>query len=128
MSFNKRIVLALKKASSFLKESMAEEDEDLIANRVWYVAAELEYALFFFLMTIEDELDKSKWKSDPKLRKAKVDTILAAVEKLVNKAERCIEGDKLLDSYKWTHVARNCLLDLQKHFAKKKRERLKKKK
>jgi len=104
------------------------KDDDLLTDSVWHAAAELEYALFLFSMTVQNEIDKSKWKLNPKLKKVEVGPTLVTVQDLLNEAEKCTENEKLLDAYKSAYIARNYMLKVQKDFAKKKREALKKKK
>jgi len=132
MAANEKILKALKSAMTHLDNSMLaidkKEDDSLLEDSVWHVAAELEYALFLFSITVQNEIDKSKWKLNPKLKKVEVGPTLVTVQNLLNEAEKCIENEKLLDAYKSAYIARNYMLKIQKDFTKKKREALKKKK
>jgi len=131
MTTNKKMLKALKSAITYLDNSMLamdKKDDNLLTDSVWHLAAELEYALFLFSMTVQNEIDKSKWKLNPKLKKAEVRPTLVAVQDLLNETEKCIKNEKLLDAYKSAYIARNYMLKIQKDFAKKKREALKKKK
>jgi len=130
MATDKKILKALKSAVMHLENSMQalnKNTENLLTTSVWHGAAELEYALFLFSITLQDEVDKSKWKLNPKLKKLEVGPALAAVQDLLNKAERYMAKKKLLDAYKNAYIARHYLLRVQKDFAKKKRDAFKKK-
>jgi len=130
MAADRKILKALKSAISYLDNSMPaldRKDEDSLANSIWHVAAELEYALFLFSITFEDGVDKSKWKLNPKLKKTELGPTLVTVRDLLNDAEKCMQSEKLLDAYKNAYIARHYILKVQKEFAKKKREALKKK-
>ena len=131
MTTNRKMLKALKSAVTYLDSSivaMDKKDDNLLADSVWHAAAELEYALFLFSMTVQNEIDKSKWKLNPKLKQVEVGPTLVTVQDLLNEAEKCTENEKLLDAYKSAYIARNYMLKVQKDFAKKKREALKKKK
>jgi hypothetical protein len=130
MAADRKILKALKSAISYLDNSMPaldRKDEDSLANSIWHVAAELEYALFLFSITFEVGVDKSKWKLNPKLKKTELGPTLVTVRDLLNDAEKCMQSEKLLDAYKNAYIARHYILKVQKEFAKKKREALKKK-
>ena len=131
MTTNRKMLKALKSAITYLDSSivaMDKKDDNLLTNSVWHAAAELEYALFLFSMTVQNEIDKSKWKLNPKLKKVEVGPTLVTVQDLLNEAEKCIKNEKLLDAYKSAYIARHYILKVQKDFAKKKREAFKKKK
>jgi len=132
MATNEKISKALKSAITHLDNSMLiinkKKDDSLLEDSVWHVAAELEYALFLFSITVQNEIDKSKWKLNPKLKKVEVGPTLVTVQDLLNEAEKCMTSEKLSDAYKSAYIARHYILKVQKDFAKKKREALKKKK
>jgi len=131
MTANRKMLKALKSAIAYLDSSivaMDKKDDNLLADSVWHAAAELEYALFLFSMTAQNEIDKSKWKLNPKLKQVEVGPTLVTVQDLLNEAEKCTENEKLLDAYKSAYIARNYMLKVQTDFAKKKRDALKKKK
>jgi hypothetical protein len=131
MAANPKILKALKSATSQLDDSLNAKDEkaeEPIENAVWHAAAEIEYALFLFSISIEEEVKKSKWKINPKLKKAKAKPILTEAQNLIEKAEKHMKNEDLLDAYKNASIARDYLLRIQKRFTKKKREELKKKK
>ena len=131
MTTNRKMLKALKSAIAYLDSSMLamdKKDDNLLTDSVWHAAAELEYTLFLFSIIVQNEIDKSKWKLNPKLKKVEVGPTLVTVQDLLNEAEKCIENEKLLDAYKSAYIARNYMLKIQKDFAKKKREALKKKK
>lgn len=131
MTTNRKMLKALKSAITYLDNSMLamdKKDDNLLTDSVWHAAAELEYTLFLFSMTVQNEIDKSKWKLNPKLKKAEVGPTLVTVQDLLNETKKCMKNEELLDAYKSAYIARNYMLKVQKDFAKKKREALKKKK
>ena len=131
MTANRKMLKALKSAMTHLDNSMLamdKRDDNLLTDSVWHAAAELEYALFLFSITVQNEIDKSKWKLNPKLKKVEVGPTLVTVQDLLNEAEKCVKNEKLLDAHKSAYIARNYILKVQKDFAKRKREALKKKK
>ena len=130
MATNKKILKALKSAITYVDNSMPamdKKDENSLADSIWHVAAELEYVLFLFSITVRDKVDKSKWKLNPKLKKVELGPTLVTVQDLLNEAEKCTKNEKLLDAYKSAYIARHYILKVQKEFARKKREALKKK-
>jgi hypothetical protein len=131
MTANRKMLKALKSAITYLDNSLSamdKKDDNLLTDSVWHLAAELEYALFLFSITVQNGTDKSKWKLNPKLKKAEVGPTLVTVQDLLNEAEKSMRNEELLDAYKSAYIARNYILKVQKDFAKKKREALKKKK
>lgn len=121
MTFKEKILKALEKANEYLEKFMFalnNKNENLFSDIFWHVAAELEYALFIFSITIQDENSLTNVKLNPK----KVDAVpnLSEVQSLLNKAERFMVDGKLLEAYKNVYVARNYLLKIQEGLAKKK--------
>ena len=129
MAAEDKILKSLESAMTYLENSklaLNEKDESALADDVWHVAAELEYTLFLFSITVQDENDKSKWKVNPKSKKLEVSPTLIAVRDLLGKAEKSMKNKNLLEAYKSAYNARHHILRLQKDFSKKKREALKK--
>ncbi|MDH5374819.1 MAG: hypothetical protein OEZ21_03835 [Candidatus Bathyarchaeota archaeon] len=130
MAANKKILKALKSAITYVDNSMPamdKKDENSLADSIWHVAAELEYVLFLFSITVRDKVDKSKWKLNPKLKKVELGPTLVTVQDLLNEAEKCTKNEKLLAAYKSAYIARHYIVKVQKEFARNKREALKKK-
>jgi len=130
MEASEKMLKALKSAATYLENSMLalnKEDENSFADSLWHVAAELEYALFLFSITIKNESKISKWKPNPEQKEIKTDEILVAVKNLLNESEKCMTNKKLLDAYKSVHIARHYVVKVQEDIAKRKREALKKK-
>lgn len=131
MVANEKLLKALEFAITHLDNSvlaMDKKDKGSLEDAIWHVGAELEYGLFLFSITAQGEMDTSKWKLNSKLKNVEVGPTLVAVQDLLGKAEKCMRNEKLLDAYKSTYIARHYILKIQKDFAKKKREALKKKK
>jgi hypothetical protein len=128
MAVNEKILMALKSVAPYLENSiraLAEKDENSLMDNVWHVAAELEYALFLFSITFEEEAEKPKWRSNPKLRKVEVDSALVTVQDLLKEVYKHMKEKNLLEAYKEANIARHYVLKVQRDFARKKREALK---
>ena len=130
MTANEKILKSLKSAMNYLENSAAalnKKDENLIADSIWHVAAELEYALFLFSIMFQDDVDKSKWKFNSKPQLIELDWTIKRVKELLSNAEKLATSKNFLEAYKEAYIARRYILEVQKSFAKKKREELKKK-
>jgi hypothetical protein len=128
MAVNEKILMALKSVAPYLENSiraLAEKDENSLMDNVWHVAAELEYALFLFSITFEEEAEKPKWRSNPKLKKVEVDSALVTVQDLLKEVYKHMKEKNLLKAYKEANIARHYVLKVQRDFARKKREALK---
>ncbi len=129
MAINEKILKGLKSATTHLENSILalnKKDEDSFASCLWHVAAELEYTLFLFSITFQNERDPSRWKPNPE---PKIETVsmLMDVQNLLNEADKFVVNEKLLDAYKSAYIARHYILKVQEDLAKKKRKMLKKK-
>ena len=130
MSFQDKILTALKTAKSHLENSVgaeAKNDEELFKNAIWHAAAELEYVLFFFSMIFENESQRQKWKVNPKLKKADLNSMLNKTQELLSEAEKLV-GENMLEAYKNAYLARHYMLKIQGEIAKKKKDEASKKK
>jgi len=124
-----KILRALESAASYLENSVSalgRGDENSFAKQFWHVAAELEYALFMFsLMFQEENVDKSKWKPNPDVKRDDVNGVLAEVRCLLDNAKTLLTSGKMLDAYKSVYVARHCVFAVEESLSKRKREKLK---
>jgi len=129
MASNDKVLRALESATSYLEKSvlaLKSGNENSFTENFWHVAAELEYALFMFsLFFKEEEIDKSKWKPNPEIKRDSVNDVLAEVRSLLDNAKKFLAGSKVLDAYKSVYVARHCVFAVEEILAKRKRERLK---
>jgi hypothetical protein len=128
MAANEKILTALKSVATYLENSiraLTEKDENSLIYNVWHVAAELEYALFLFSITFQEEADKPKWRSNPRLKKVEVDSALVTVQDLLKEIDKHMKEKNLLEAYKEANIARHYVLSVQRDFARKKREALK---
>lgn len=131
MANHQKILKALRSALAYTDDSVLavdKKDGGRLENGIWHVAAELEYALFLFSLKAQDEIDRSKWKLNPRIDKVEAGPILARVRDLLDKCDESLRKKEFLDAFRDAYVARRCLLMVQKDFAKKKREALRKKK
>ncbi|MEM3553468.1 MAG: hypothetical protein QXH40_01325 [Candidatus Bathyarchaeia archaeon] len=126
MAANDKILKALESATSYLEKSasaLSSGDENSFTKHFWHVAAELEYALFLFSLIFQEEnVDKSKWKPNPDMKKDNINGVLAEVRSLLENAKKFLTSGKLLDAYKGIYVARHCVFAVEENLAKKKRE------
>jgi hypothetical protein len=130
MAINEKISKSLKSAMAYIEDSISalnKKDDDAFANSLWHVGAELEYALFLFSMTFIDESEMLRFKSNPKLEKTGLDSMLVDLKNLLQEAENFFMDGKLLDAYERVYVARDYALKINGELAKKKREMLKRK-
>ncbi len=129
MASNDKILKALESAANYLGKSisaLSSGDENSFAEHFWHVAAELEYALFMFSLTFQEKnVDKSKWKPNPDIKKDDIHNVLAEVRSLLDDAKRLLISGEVLDAYKDVYVARHCAFAAEEILAKKKRERFK---
>ncbi|MEM1564158.1 MAG: hypothetical protein QW161_05755 [Candidatus Bathyarchaeia archaeon] len=101
-------------------------DGNSFTKHFWHVAAELEYALFMFSLIFQEEnVDKSKWKPNPDVKKDDIHNVLAEVRGLLDNAKKFLKSGRVLDAYKGVYVARHCVFAVEENLAKRKRERLK---
>jgi len=128
MASNDKVLRALESATGYLEKSflaLKSGNENSFIENFWHVAAELEYALFMFsLIFKEEEIDKSKWRPNPEIKRDNVNDVLAEVRSLLDNAKKFLAGGKMLDAYKSVYVARHRVFAVEENLAKKKRERL----
>lgn len=130
MATNEKMSKALKSAKTHLENSMLavdKKDEKSLSDSLWHVAAELEYILFLFSMSFQDESDTSMWKPSRELKKVETGPMLIEVEKLLNETKRFIVNERLRDAYKSVYIARHYIFKVQEDLTKKRRETTKKK-
>jgi len=114
---NKKIAEAVTSAISHLEESMKvlmEKDEQGVVGCVWEAAAELEYALFLFSLTQQEEAERSSWKLNLPSKQVEVGLILVSAQDLLIEAKSCIDIGELEKAHKKTWTARGYLLEVWK--------------
>ena len=130
MAASEKIVESLKAAITYAENSIQaldRNDENALADSLWHVGAELEYALFLFSMASQKETKPLQLDKSSELKKTETDKLLAEVHNFLKEAEDFIVNGKLLDAYKSVYTARNHVFKLHEDLAKKKREARKKK-
>ncbi len=129
MASNDKILKALESAINYLEKSLSalnSGNENSFTEHFWHVAAELEYALFMFSLIFQEEnIEKSKWKPNPDIKKDELRNVLAEVRSLLDGAKKFLLGGKVLDAYKGVYVARHRVFAVEENLAKKKRGSLK---
>jgi len=116
MTIDEKILKSLKLAAEFLNG----KDETSLADNMWHIAAELEYALFLLSIKLQDEIDASDLKSSPESKKADMDSVLGDVKSLLKEAEEYLLNGKLKDAYGSAYVARQYTLRIIETIDKKK--------
>lgn len=129
MVSNDKILKALESATNYLEKSissLSKGDKSSFEKYFWHVAAELEYALFMLSLTFQEEnLDKSKLKSNPDIKSYDAYNVLVEIHELLDNAKRLLSNCELLDAYKSVYAARHNVFAVNEFFAKKRRGRLK---
>lgn len=126
MASNDRILKALESATSYLEKSTSaldSGDDNSFAEHLWHVAAELEYALFMFSLVLQEEnIDKSKWKPNPDVKKNDINVVLSEIRGLLDGAKSLLASGKILDAYKGVYLARHCVFAVEENLVRKRRE------
>lgn len=119
-----KLTRAITSATGYLEDSIkfvSRSDDKDVSDLVWRAAAELEYALFLFSITHQDESEGSSWKLGLHSKEVEVESILASTRDLLEDAESKIKDGGLREAHKKTWMARGYLLRLQEFFEKKKK-------
>ena len=103
MAVDEKILQSLKSAMMYLENSaiaLDKKDEKLLADSIWHVAAELEYALFLLSIKMQNEISVLKPKSNLESKKVDVDSMMVDVKNLLNEAEMSVLNGRLHNAYK----------------------------
>ena len=122
MKVKNKITKALILALSFVNESIIavdKEDYKMLADNIWHLAAELEYALFLLTVSIEREHDISSWTPGPNIQSRELKPTLDQTKDLITKITRQMSDNELLDAYENTFRARKNVLRVQKYLERK---------
>jgi len=130
MAANEKILNSIKSARTHMEslvQALNNKDESSFDNNLWHLGTELEYALFLFSLTFQDEScnSPSKRKPNPELKKAETAPTLVEAQNLLNEANKCMTNGELFKAYRSAYAARHYVLKVQEDLAKKKREALK---
>jgi len=107
------IFKAITSAIAHLEDSMealVKRDEKKVAHFAWRAASDLEYALFLFSLTHQDETESSSWKLNPKSKQVEIGPLLISAQDLLKEAKNSFEADELHEAHKKTWMARGQLL------------------
>jgi hypothetical protein len=122
MDFKNKIAKSLVLALTYVNESIKavdKEDYKMLADNVWHLAAELEYALFLLTITIEREHDKSSWTPGPGIKSRELRPTLDQTKDLIRKITSQMSDNELLDACENTFQARKNVLCVQKYLERK---------
>ncbi|MEM2916842.1 MAG: hypothetical protein QXN63_00595 [Candidatus Bathyarchaeia archaeon] len=126
-----KIVKAIESARCYVEnamKAMEAKNEKLLADMLWHVSAELEYALFLFSIILENkpETFSSPTKDSSKhTRQVEERSVLASAQRTLEEAKELVAKDELDKAYQKTWQIRGELLKFQE-LLEKKRKRLEK--
>lgn len=123
MDVSGKVAVAIASALNYLEnsiETLSSGDCDAFAQNVWHVVAELEYALFLFSIIIQDNV-LSKPKATPNPKKIELKQMLDDASCFLRGAEALVKDGKFLAAYENVRNARNCMLNVQEEFSKRRR-------
>ena len=124
MALEQKITKAILSAKRHLdnsQKSIAEHNQDALANHVWKASAELEYALFLFTVLRQTEDRTHSWKVNLKSRELELAPVVTSTQELVTNAQTHFEDGDLQEAHKNAWLARGHLLEVQ-NFLEKKRQ------
>ncbi len=101
--------------------SLKSMNAEAFSNSVWRVAAELEYALFLFSLTIENG-QEALLKLNPEPRNLQLDKILLGVKDLIRGAQEYFKNGDLLNAFRNVRLARHYIFYVQNILAKRGRK------
>lgn len=123
MSFNDKISKALASTLTYLDKAVSalrKGDENAFSNDVWHVAAELEYALFLFLLAFGDERNTQRPKPNPETINPSTDRVILKIRELVEGAQNFLMEGDLSNAHKHVYLARHYMFKVQESLDKKK--------
>lgn len=124
MALEQKIAKAILSAKRYLEnsqKSIAENNQDALANYVWKASAELEYALFLFTVLLQDEDRTHSWKVNLKSRELELAPVITSTQELVANAQTHFQDGDLQEAQKTVWLARGYLLEVQ-NFLEKRRQ------
>lgn len=124
MALEQKIAKAILSAKRYLEnsqKSIAENNQDTLANYVWKASAELEYALFLFTVLLQDEDRPHSWKVNLKSRELELAPVITSTQELVANAQTHFQDGDLQEAQKTVWLARGYLLEVQ-NFLEKRRQ------
>lgn len=124
MAFNDKISKALASALYHADKSISalkSGDEKAFSNDLWHVAAELEYALFLFSLTLKNERNVQMPKPNPNPKDLQTDHIMLKVKELIEEAQNLLKSGDLPNAHKNAYQARHYIFKLQENMGKEKR-------
>lgn len=124
MAYNGKILKALESAIKHLEGSMSAlkaNNGEAFSNNIWHVAAELEYALSMFSLTVGNGHSAFLVKPNPEPKKLQTDQIILKVKDLINEAQTSMKNGDLIGACKNTRLARHYVFEVQEKLTGKKR-------
>ena len=121
----KNILKAITSAIAYLEDSMealVKKDEKKVVHFAWRAASDLEYALFLFSLTHQDETESSSRKLNPHPKQLEIGPLLISAQDLLKEAKNSLEADERHEAHKKTWMARGYLLRLHDFLEKKRRK------
>jgi len=119
------ILKAITSAIAYLEDSMealVKKDEKKVVHFTWRAASDLEYALFLFSLTHQDETESSSWKLNPHPKQLEIGPLLISAQDLLKEAKNSFEANELQKAHKKTWMARGNLLKVHDFIEKERRK------
>jgi|YelNatPaOPRAMG01_1025707.scaffolds.fasta_scaffold00379_17 hypothetical protein len=123
MSFNDKILKALSSTLTYLDKAVSalrKGDENAFSNDMWHVAAELEYALFLFLLTLEGSGQNiQRLKPNSETINPPVGDVMLKVKELVEESQNFLMKGDFSNAYRCVYLARHYIFKVQESLDKK---------
>jgi len=117
---------AINSAMTHLENSMRaiakNNDEEIVANSLWFASSETEYALFLFSLMHPDKSESSPWKQSSQTKQVvEAGPTLASAQSLLKEAKNNMEAGATKKAYEEVWTARNMLLKVHELLEKKRK-------
>lgn len=119
-----KIASTIESAINHLENSvkaLVKKDEEGAVSTVWRAASDLEYALFLFSITHQEEFKSPSQKLDLDSRQVDIGPALILAQDLLREAKGSVVVGELHEARRKTWLARGHILRLQETFEKRRR-------
>lgn len=121
-----KIAKAIESAVSCIEKAAGSKDEKLLMDMLWQASAELEYALFLFSLSLEDNKSEifpsSLEHSALHTRPLEAHSVLTSAQRMLKEAKELITKNEINEAYKKTWQVREELLQFQEFLEKKRKK------
>ncbi len=116
---------ALASATSYLESAesaLVRKDEGSFEDDIWHVGAELEYALFLFGILIRSRHEDPNRRSSSRRTEVEISRVLSEAKSQLRHAAEALRKEELAEAFVNASSARDQVLIIQRHLAKKRRK------